>query len=123
MEADTPGTPRGEGFIAVGNVLVYGKAVDGLTRCVHYHTVLDILAIKFYCCGRYYPCRECHDECAGHQASVWPSSRFSEKAILCGACGKEHTIEAYLSNPGQCPSCKARFNPRCALHHHLYFEA
>jgi uncharacterized CHY-type Zn-finger protein len=84
--------------------------------------VLDILAIKFPCCGRYYPCYSCHAECTDHEAQVWPKSRWNEKAILCGACGKEHTIAAYLEDHTHCPSCKARFNPRCSNHHHLYFE-
>lgn len=109
------------GFIPVGKTLVYGKTLDGLTRCEHYHSVLDILAIKFPCCDRYYPCFECHEECAGHEAAQWPRARWDEKAILCGACGTEHTINEYLANPLNCPSCKARFNPRCSNHHHLYF--
>ncbi len=110
------------GFIPVGKHLVFGKTIDGLTRCVHYHSVLDILAIRFPCCNQYYPCHQCHEECAGHTAQRWPKSRFVEPGILCGACGSEHTIETYLSDPLRCPSCKARFNPNCQLHHHLYFE-
>jgi uncharacterized CHY-type Zn-finger protein len=115
-------SPSEERFIAVGRVLVYGKFIDGLTRCEHYPSTLDIMAIKFPCCGRYYPCHACHEECAGHPAQVWPTSRRNEKAILCGACGSQQTIETYLANPSRCPSCKAAFNPRCALHHHMYFE-
>lgn len=122
MDADSRKSAPAEGFIPVGKVLVFGKAIDGLTRCVHYHSVLDILAIKFPCCGRYYPCFECHEECAGHAAQVWPAARWNEKALLCGACGAEHAIEAYLAAPDRCPACKARFNPKCANHHHLYFE-
>ncbi len=122
MHAEDSKSPPLGGFIPVGRTLVYGKTIDGLTRCEHYHSILDILAIKFPCCDRYYPCFECHQECAGHAPVAWPRSRWKEKAILCGACGAEHTIEAYLADPKQCPSCKARFNPRCELHHHLYFE-
>jgi len=95
---DLKAQPLG-GFIPVGRNLVYGKAIDGLTRCEHYHSVLDILAIKFPCCGRYYPCFDCHEECAGHPASRWPKARWDEKAILCGACGTEHSINDYLANP------------------------
>lgn len=122
MDAKGPGSLPKEGFIPVGRVLVYGRPIDGLTRCIHYHSVLDILSIKFPCCNRYYPCHTCHEESAGHTAEQWPKTRWSEVAILCGACGAEHTIDKYLEDPTRCPSCKARFNPRCALHHHLYFE-
>lgn len=110
------------GFIPVGKQLVFGKTIDGHTRCVHYRSALDIIAIKFACCNKYYPCHSCHEECAGHQAQVWPKSHVEEYAILCGSCGTEHTIEHYMKNPTQCPSCNARFNPGCASHHHLYFE-
>jgi hypothetical protein len=34
---------------------VFGKTVDEHTRCVHYATELDIIAIRFACCDRYYP--------------------------------------------------------------------
>ena len=30
--------------------IVYGSIVDHETRCIHYHTQLDIIAIKFKCC-------------------------------------------------------------------------
>jgi hypothetical protein len=32
------------------------------------------------------------------------------------------TIRQYLNRQAVCPVCRARFNPGCALHHHLYFE-
>lgn len=108
--------------VPVGHVLVYGKFVDSQTRCEHYHSALDILAIKFPCCDRYYPCHACHEECARHSAQKWPKSRWKEKAILCGVCGSEFTIEEYLRNPSRCTNCKSDFNPRCVLHHPLYFE-
>jgi uncharacterized CHY-type Zn-finger protein len=31
-------------------------------------------------------------------------------------------IRQYLNCQAACPGCGARFNPRCALHYHLYFE-
>jgi uncharacterized CHY-type Zn-finger protein len=43
-------------------------------------------------------------------------------ALLCGACGAELTIREYLNYQAVCPACRARFNPRCELHYHLYFE-
>ena len=33
---------------------IYGLTVDNQTRCQHYHSVLDIIAIKFKCCDKFY---------------------------------------------------------------------
>ena len=41
---------------------VAGNVIDSETRCAHYHTELDIIAIKFYCCDTYFPCYQCHEE-------------------------------------------------------------
>ena len=35
---------------------VAGDVIDSETRCTHYHSELDIIAIKFYCCDTYFPC-------------------------------------------------------------------
>lgn len=35
---------------------VYGSLIDTETRCRHYFTEEDIIAIKFKCCNKYYPC-------------------------------------------------------------------
>jgi len=68
---------------------VYGRTVDHQTRCVHYATVRDIVALKFGCCERYYPCVQCHDETADHPRQPWPSHRDHEPAVLCGLCKTE----------------------------------
>lgn len=116
-------TPRQVGdTIHVKSVVVYGKPVDRQTRCIHWHSSLDIIAIKFKCCGRYYPCYSCHAETTNHLPTVWPASEFNEKAILCGACGQELTIDAYMASNNTCPNCSSLFNPGCAKHYHLYFE-
>lgn len=101
---------------------VKGKPVDDQTRCVHYHSELDVIAIRFKCCNVYYPCYYCHAEAVGHTAEVWPKNEFSAKAVLCGVCKQEMSIEEYHNSHYQCPSCKAPFNPRCSNHNHLYFE-
>ena len=101
---------------------VKGVQVDGATRCVHYHFALDIVAIKFKCCGTYYPCCECHEALAGHAVQRWPEAEFGEKAILCGACGHELTIAEYMRCGSQCPKCQMPFNPGCLKHLGLYFE-
>lgn len=102
--------------------IVHGVALDAETRCVHYHGALDIIAIKMRCCGIYHACRECHDELAGHAAEVWPQAEWHKKAVLCGACGSELSVHAYLACENRCPACRAPFNPGCKNHHHLYFE-
>ena len=101
--------------------VVHGPVVDGQTRCVHYASELDVVAIRFACCDRYYPCVLCHAESEEHEARVWPADRFGERAILCGVCRAELPIAQYLEVE-RCPACGAGFNPGCALHRHLYFE-
>ncbi|WP_425545913.1 CHY zinc finger protein [Agromyces neolithicus] len=101
--------------------LVLGPVVDEMTRCVHYRTEVDIVAIKFACCNEYYPCHLCHEETAGHVATQWKHSERDQEAVLCGACSIELTIASYLAT-NECPSCRAPFNERCRLHAHLYFE-
>lgn len=101
---------------------VHGVTLDTETRCAHYHSRLDIIAIKMRCCATYYACRECHDQLAGHAAEVWPIDEWDQAAVLCGACGAEMTVREYLGCADQCPSCGAPFNPGCRNHHHLYFE-
>ena len=101
---------------------VFGVDVDPQTRCAHYSNDLDIIAIKFKCCGRWYPCFECHGESAGHVAAVWPKAEFSEAAILCGACGAQLSISEYLLCDSRCPKCGSPSNPGYANHYHLYFE-
>ncbi|MFJ3491214.1 CHY zinc finger protein [Leifsonia aquatica] len=98
-----------------------GPTVDDQTRCIHYRTELDVIAIRFACCGEYYPCHLCHAEAADHPAQAWPEGSGAERAVLCGVCGEELTIDAYLGVDG-CPGCGAAFNPGCKLHRHLYFD-
>jgi uncharacterized CHY-type Zn-finger protein len=100
--------------------VVLGPTVDEQTRCIHYRTPLDIIAIRFACCGRHYPCHLCHDQTADHPSRPWPSGADDERAVLCGACWTELTITQYVG-AGSCPACAAPFNPRCARHHSIYF--
>ncbi|WP_240948495.1 CHY zinc finger protein [Bacillus sp. RO1] len=103
-------------------VQVLGKTVDDHTRCVHYHSDKDIIAIKFHCCGEYYPCYQCHEEHADHPISIWPKEKFHTKAVVCGDCKFEMTIHEYLNSHSICPKCSSLFNSGCENHHHLYFE-
>ena len=102
---------------------VRGIDVDPQTRCAHYHSALDIIAIRMKCCDEYYACKECHEALAGHPIEVWPRAEWNEKAILCGACGTDLTINEYLGSAYRCPACGAAFNPGCGRHAHFYFEA
>jgi uncharacterized CHY-type Zn-finger protein len=101
---------------------IKGKPIDGNTRCIHYNSLLDIIAIKFKCCQEYYPCYQCHIETADHPAEKWSKAEQDQKAVLCGNCGTELTIKEYLDSGNKCPDCSALFNPKCSLHHPLYFE-
>ncbi|GGJ02546.1 aminodeoxychorismate synthase, component I [Alicyclobacillus cellulosilyticus] len=105
----------------LGGVVVRGVGVDEHTRCAHYHSPLDIIAIRFVCCDVYYPCHACHEAVADHPAVPWPAHRFDEPAVLCGACHRTLTARAYLACGYRCPYCQAPFNPGCGLHRHLYF--
>ena len=105
----------------VHGVEVYGMDVDTRSGCEHYRSPLDIVALAFPCCNRFYACPECHDAVADHEATVWERAHFETRAILCGACGQRMSIRAYLAEGDACSSCGAAFNPGCRLHHHLYF--
>ncbi len=101
---------------------VRGVGLDAETRCVHYRSAVDIVAIKVRCCGVYYACKDCHVALAGHAIAVWPRGEWEQRAVLCGACGAELTIWEYLQGESRCPGCGAGFNPGCRAHWHFYFE-
>lgn len=103
------------------HIKVYGPIVDNETRCTHYHSALDIIAIKFKCCGKYYPCFKCHNENEQHSIVKWSKNERDHKAILCGVCKNEMTIKTYMS-VNHCPHCNSPFNENCSFHYHYYFE-
>src|ERR1700735_1462621 len=45
---------------------VRGIELDAQSRCAHYSSPLDIVAIKMKCCGGYFACKECHAALADH---------------------------------------------------------
>ncbi|WP_227261047.1 CHY zinc finger protein [Salarchaeum japonicum] len=100
---------------------VYGVGVGPETRCAHYDSAVDVIAIRFACCGEYYPCYECHESVADHEAAVWEDA--SARAVLCGVCGRELTVGEYLDCENTCPGCGAAFNPGCRRHYDRYFAA
>ncbi|CAK7902465.1 helper of Tim protein 13 [[Candida] anglica] len=99
-----------------------GKLVDNHTRCSHYHSEVDIIAIKFKCCGIYYPCFECHDELTNHPSQRWSIEERNTLAILCGSCYGQLTVNEYQNCQSKCIFCDSKFNPKCSLHSHLYFD-
>ena len=100
---------------------IYGAIVDDETRCIHYHTPVDIIAIKFKCCNRFYPCYKCHEEAESHPIVRWGQEEFGEKAIYCGRCKSTLSIREYMNAP-VCPRCGAKLNSRCKNHYHIYFD-
>ncbi len=106
----------------IHGVTVMGVGIDQQTRCAHYHSDHDIVAIKFKCCGRWFSCLRCHAELTEHAVEVSSKKQFGERAVLCGKCGQELTISEYLECGSVCPHCEHQFNPSCVSHHHFYFE-
>lgn len=98
-----------------------GVQVDADTRCAHYDGPRDRIALRFACCGVYYPCFQCHRATTTHDAERWPGERRHEPAVLCGDCYRTMSAAAYLQCDHICPHCAAAFNPECAAHHDRYF--
>lgn len=101
---------------------VRGVSLGPQTRCRHYHGPTDIIAIKMKCCATYYACKDCHITLADHPIEVWPQNEWDQKAILCGACDTELTIQQYMQSGSIGPMCNAQFNPGCKNHYHFYFQ-
>jgi uncharacterized CHY-type Zn-finger protein len=101
--------------------IVRGIEIDAASRCLHYHSALDIVAIRMHCCGEFYACAECHQALADHPIGRWPASEWDQAALRCGACGTEISIHAYFASRDRCPACAAPFNPGCRNHYDRYF--
>lgn len=91
------------------------------TGCLHYNSTFDVISIKCKDCNQYYACYECHIALADHPFGRWHPEEFDTKAILCGRCSAEMTIEQYLSCNSLCMYCKTSLNPNCKTHWSLYF--
>ncbi|KAF2825631.1 zinc finger CHY domain-containing protein [Ophiobolus disseminans] len=101
---------------------IHGLSLTPLTQCAHWHSPLDIIAIKHFCCNKFYACISCHDACETHPSGVWPSDQRRERAVVCGACRHVLTIDEYLACGSKCTACGSGFNPGCKGHWGLYFE-
>ena len=106
----------------VHGIVVHGVDVDPETRCAHYDSEHDVVAIRFPCCETYYPCFECHAAVADHEVERWAPDSFGVPAVLCGRCGTELSVREYLECDHTCPACGGAFNPGCARHADRYFE-
>ena len=69
-------------------ILVRGKGLSehSETRCSHWHSPRDVLALAAPCCGGdFFACAQCHDEVTGHVLQPWPSDTpLATHALLCG---------------------------------------
>ncbi|RLV91211.1 Helper of Tim protein 13 [Spathaspora sp. JA1] len=105
------------------SITLQGQLTDKHTRCIHYHSKLDIIALKFKCCQIYYPCFKCHQELTNHKVSRYNSNDLATvKVILCGECFHELSFDEYKNNNMKCVYCHNNFNPGCSLHLDLYFD-
>lgn len=108
--------------VTVGGHAVHGIGVDGETRCVHYPTDRDVLAVRFACCDAYYPCFLCHAAVTDHDPEPITEPAFDDPGVLCGVCGTALSVRSYLECEHACPACGAAFNPGCEAHHDRYFD-
>ncbi|PSN66541.1 zinc finger CHY domain-containing protein [Corynespora cassiicola Philippines] len=103
--------------------IVHGISVTLLSQCAHWHSPLDIIAIKHPCCQKFFACIACHNAIeTAHSAKVWKRDQRDEKAVLCGKCGHVLSVAEYLACGSQCTECGAEFNPGCKGHWGMYFE-
>ena len=115
-----------------------GVAVGPETRCAHWNSERDVVALRFGCCGAFSPCHACHAATADHDPEPWPRARFDDPAVLCGVCGTTLSARTYLAGDSEgrspsgsrakpdddpCPACGADFNPGCRRHRDRYFES
>ncbi|OCK90129.1 uncharacterized protein K441DRAFT_666520 [Cenococcum geophilum 1.58] len=101
---------------------VRGLSLTPLTQCLHYHSALDLIAIKFRCCRAFYACIDCHAVLADHPPTTWGKEEREEPAVLCGDCKHVLTIDEYFGCGSKCTKCGAGFNPGCKGHWGRYFE-
>ncbi|MDF8375009.1 hypothetical protein G9401_05360 [Weissella paramesenteroides] len=100
------------------SIVIHGIQLDSDGRCLHYHTNNDIVALKCAQCHQYFACYQCHDAIMSHE---FMPANPEDKSVMCGVCHHIMNYQDYSQN--SCPNCHHAFNPRCALHHEIYFES
>ncbi|XCY62422.1 CHY zinc finger protein [Streptococcus iniae] len=99
-------------------MMVFGIGLDAQSRCVHYHSLTDIVALKCQVCQKYYACYHCHDEMENHPFATTDTSEALP--VICGACRTFLSRKEYETKA--CPNCQKPFNPECARHSSIYFN-
>lgn len=100
---------------------IHGATIDTEGRCLHYDSLVDVVANKCHHCKKYYACFQCHNEQETHVFEPWPvSAKTDAKIVLCGACQTEMTAKDY-QNQTECLACGHSFNPGCLKHSQIYF--
>lgn len=107
---------------SIGEYEVYGVGVRPETRCAHYESERDVIALRLGCCEGFFACHRCHESVTDHESQPWPRERFKEPAVLCGVCATALSVAEYLDSDHTCPACGAEFNPGCRNHYGRYFE-
>ncbi|ODQ67436.1 CHY zinc finger family protein [Nadsonia fulvescens var. elongata DSM 6958] len=104
------------------NVKIHGLLVDDQSRCRHYQSTKDVIALRCGRCDRYYACFQCHNHYeVNHTFVPWPKAKIDQVCVICGVCRHEMTQDIY-QGVIECPNCAALFNPGCSKHKHHYFE-
>ncbi|EPY54030.1 hypothetical protein SPOG_02747 [Schizosaccharomyces cryophilus OY26] len=98
---------------------IYGLLVDDWSRCQHYHSELDIVALRCFACKRFYACFTCHNILESHRFEPWKETP-NLFPVLCGACKHNLTRDQYQQT-SNCPNCERPFNPNCRKHKSYYF--
>ena len=106
----------------VHGVGVWGVDVGEHGECAHYRSPLDVISIRFSCCGRFYACAECHCALEDHPSVPLPEASLDEPAVLCGRCGLVMSARGYMECGSRCPGCGSPFNAGCRLHWPRYFR-
>lgn len=99
--------------LAAGTVpmLAPGQPGGGVARhgCAHYQRHCEI---KAECCGRFYPCRRCHDDDLQRTCGAATMDRHAVKSVRCCHCKLEQVYGEECRRCGVrfgkyfCPTCK-----------------
>ncbi|MCD2159115.1 CHY zinc finger protein [Fructobacillus sp. M1-13] len=99
-------------------IKIFGQDIGPTGTCRHYHSDVDVVALRCEKCQQYFACYQCHDAMRKH--AFQPAARQVGRPVLCGVCHKTLTYAEYKETA--CPYCGAAFNPNCVLHQDRYFQ-
>jgi uncharacterized CHY-type Zn-finger protein len=63
--------------------------------------ILDVVAFRFKCCGRYYAGAECQRCTGGSQDRALGAVEIDVKAVFCGICRNKFTLEEETAKVGR----------------------